>query len=209
MSLTGTQNPIGSITSMEDIYIDSAPQFWFGGNLRYNPDSDGFYWGLTGTAASPVYKVGCYTDFSFKDNVTVNDLQCDAIGVIGVIQTRGYVEVTFTLESILPLNVLTKILRTGTVTQNTTEGSEKMGIGDITNKNSYYKAFFSRVYDPTTGDYVSVTLHRAQFVDAFEIAMPYGDKWSVAVTMRGFGDSTKPDDQRFATVVRVDPSVIV
>lgn len=207
-SASGLAVPVGTTTSQEDLYIDSAPKLWFGGVHRYGPDEDSFYWGLSGSVANPVYAVGCFTDFTFKDNVTMNDIVCDALGTVGVIQTRNYLELTYTLESLFPLSVLTKILRTGAVTLDATEDAEKMGIGDVTGRSTYYKVFFSRVYDPESGAYFSLTGHRAQFVDAWEISTPIGDKWSLGVTMRLFADSSLPAAQKFATVVRYDASAL-
>src|SRR3989304_8167943 len=137
--------PTGTIQTANDVFIEGGPDFWFGGVPRYAPDSDGFYWNITPTAAKPVFKVGCYTDFRFRDNVQVTEVRCDTIGVTATIQKRNFVEATFTLMSLLPLKMLTHILHGGVVTV-TGEGAEKMGIGDIDNA-AYYMAYFSRVYD--------------------------------------------------------------
>ena len=211
MSLSGTATSVGTQTTMESIYLSDAPEVWIqdtDGAYRFGPDSDGFYWGLSGTASFPAIKLGCFTDFVFGDDVVMNDVICDASGVEAVIQSRQSVHVNFTLESLFPLSVLTSLLRLGVVTANTTDDAEKVGIGDSTRKNEYWRMYFSRVYDPDTNDFVSVTIHKGQFVDAWEVAAPYGDKWTIPLKFRGLADSSKPAAQKFATIVRVDPSVL-
>ncbi len=205
---SGASSPIGTVTAAEDLYLDSAPNVWFGGTRLWAPDSDGFYWGLTGSVANPVYKIGCFTDFVFKDVQVENDIQCDSVGVIGTINARTHVEVTFTLQSLFPFAILSRILRVGAVTLNAGEDTSKMGIGDITNKNTYYPLFFSRVYDTDTNAYFSVTLHRTKFVNAWELNTPYGQPWNVACTVRGYADDTIPVAQKFGTMVRWDPTVL-
>lgn len=53
--VTGT--PIGNLESAEDIYLEGAPTIYFQdatASPLSNPDSDGFYWGLSGTTTFPV-----------------------------------------------------------------------------------------------------------------------------------------------------------
>lgn len=53
-------------------------------------------------------------------------------------------------------------------------------------------------------------LHKAQFVNAFTINMPFGQNWQVAgVAMRGFADDDKPSGQQFGMMGRADASVVV
>lgn len=183
-------------------------EFWIGGEPQYNPDDDGFYWGIVGTAELPVYLVGCYEDFRFRDNVTLNDIQCDTVGVKSSVQKRNYVDVTFTLKSLLPFEHLSRFMKGGGVTNNAVEGTSKFGLGEIDN-DTYHMVFFSRVYDDVTGDFVSVTGHRCQVVDAWELAAVWGQPWTLTgFSIRFFADDSKPDDQLFATVIRLDPSVI-
>lgn len=197
---------------MEDIYPDGAPRVWIqddDGPYRFGPDSEGFYWGMSGSAAYPCYEIGCFTDFVFGDDKTVNEIICDQAGVQGTAQERNSLHVNFTLQSFFPLSVLTHLLRTGAVTHNATEDAEKMGIGPVTRKNNYWKMFFSRIYDPDTNDFFSVTIHKGEFIDAWEIAMPFGDKWTVPLQFKGYAaGSPIPEAQKFATAVRVDPSVL-
>ena len=208
MSLsTAEKGPTGSIQSAADVFLEGGPEFWFGGVAKYSPDSDGFYWGITGTPALPAFKIGCYTDFRWRDSIQMTDVRCDAVGVKSTIQKRNYLEFQFTLMSLLPLMQLTKIVRGGTVTVNASEQTEKMGLGVI-NNNVYYPVYFSRVYDPDTGDFVSITGHRCQFVDAWEAALQYGAPWTLGVRGRMYADDTKPTSQYFATVLRLDPSLL-
>jgi len=207
MTLANACAPTGTITTQEDIFIEGGPEFWFGGVPKYNPDSDGFYWGITGTANTPAYKVGCYEDFRFRDNITMNDVSCDQIGVKQTIQKRNFVDVTFTLKSLLPFTVLTHLLKGGAVTQNATEGTEKFGLGEIDNT-IFHMCFWSRIYN-SDGDCINWTGHRCQFVDAWELATPWGQPWTVSnIIMRCFADDAKPDAQQFGTMIRYDPSVI-
>jgi len=205
---TSAATPTGTLTASESLYIEGAPQFYFGGEYAQNPDEDGFFWGLTGTADNPVYGVGCYEDFRFGDDVTVNAVRCDTIGDAALVQRRNFMYISFTLKSMFPFEILSRILRGGPVTIEVDEGTEKFGFGEIDNA-VFYLCYFSRVYDPDTGDFVAVTGHRCQFVDAWEIATPWAEAWRAGITMRLFADDDMPVAQRFATVIRLDPSEIV
>lgn len=197
--------PTGTIVSAEDIFIEGGPEFWIGGVPQNTPDDDGFWWGITGTAADPAYLVGCYENFTFRDNVTVNDIQCDTVGVKSAITKRNYLDITFTLKSLLPLSHLNIFMKGDGVTQNTTEGTEKFGLGEI-DSNVYYMTFFSRVYNDE-GDCFTFTGHRCQVVDAFELATVWGQPWTLTgFVVRCFADDSKPDGQLFGTIVRIDPS---
>jgi hypothetical protein len=200
--------PTGTIVTAEEIYIENAPEIWFGGVAQYSPDADGYYYGITGIAGNPVYKLGCFEAFQFRDNVTINELRCDTSGLVKRTQTRDFLVCTFTLKSLLPLTMLTHILRGGTVTWNDAENAEKMGLGLIDNS-TFYKFFFSRIYDDAAGDFVSVTGHRCQFTGNFQVSAPYANAWTVTgVEIAFYADTTLPDDQQFATVVRVDASAL-
>ena len=207
---TTAATPTGTLTASDDLRIEGAPYFYFStpGEYAQNPDPDDFYWGLLGTELSPVFALGCYEDFRFGDDVTVSDVRCDTIGVAQTIQRRNFLYVTFTLTSLLPFTILRHVLRGGEVeVEAAPEGTEKFGIGEIDNT-VFYKCYFSRVYDENTGDFVAVTGHRCQFVDAWEIATPWAEAWRVNITMRLFADDDMPVAQRFATLIRLDPSAI-
>lgn len=202
------KSPTGQIKTPNDLYIEGGPDSWFGGVPRYSPDADGYYWGITGTVAKPVYQLGCYTGFQWRDNVQMTEVRCDTIGVVSTIQKRNYLEATFTLQALFPLTILGKYLKgADTVFTDGANGVEKMGIGDIDNT-LYFPFFFSKVYDPTNGYFVSVTGHRCQFVDAWDMNLQYGAPWTLGVKVRFYADANKPSAQRFATVLRWDPSRI-
>lgn len=205
--VTGT--PLGVITTQDDIYIDTAPTIYFqdaDADELNNPDGDGFHWGLTGTATFPVYELACYEDVAWASEYESNAIRCDTVGDKGQIQKLNHIDLTFTLKTLFPLAILTHILRGGAVT--TTPGAtEKMGIGQPNNQ-QFWHYYFPVVYDEAAGDYLAVTAHRAQFVDAWEISFTYGTPATVGVIFRCFADSTKPADQLFATIIRADPSAI-
>jgi hypothetical protein len=194
--VTGT--PLGVINTQDDLYLDVAPTIYFqdyDADELNNPDGDGFYWGLTGSSTYPVYELVCYEDARWA-----------TVGDKGQIQKLNHIDLTFTLKTLMPLATLTHILRGGAVT--TTPGAtEKMGIGQPNNQ-QYYHCYFPVVYDETVGDYVAVTAHKAQFVDAWEIAFAFGTQATLGIIFRAFADSSKPADQLFATVIRADPSAI-
>jgi hypothetical protein len=207
--VTGT--PLGTITAQSDLYIDSAPTFYYQDNLAqahpyaFNPDGDGFYWGLTGSAANPVFQMGCYEGFQLAGNIEMTSIRCDTVGDKSAIQKLSYLDVTFTLKTLFPLTTLRHILRWGAVT---TSGSvEKLGIGQPNNQRYFY-AYFPVVYDGDTGDWLNFTLHRCQFVDSWQLAFTYGQPATVGLTLRGFAEENKPAAQLFATVIRADPSDI-
>lgn len=206
--ITGT--PLGQINTMDDLYLDTAPTVFFqeratGINPLNNPDGDGFYWGLSGTTSYPVYEIGCYDTFQLVGNIEMNNIRCDTVGDKSAIQKLNYIDVTFNLKSFFPLDTLRHILRGGTVTSSS--GVEKMGIGQP-NNNKSFRAYFPSIYDPDTGDYVNFTLHKAQFVDSWTMAINYGAPPTLNVILRGFADADLPSDQLFATVIRADPSAI-
>ncbi len=205
--VTGT--PLGVINTQDDLYLDVAPTIYFqdyDADELNNPDGDGFYWGLTGSSTYPVYELACYEDVRWASEYESNAIRCDTVGDKGQIQKLNHIDLTFTLKTLMPLATLTHILRGGAVT--TTPGAtEKMGIGQPNNQ-QYYHYYFPVVYDETAGDYIAVTAHKAQFVDAWEIAFSYGTPATLGVIFRAFADSSKPADQLFATVIRADPSAI-
>ena len=171
-----------------------------------NPDSDGFYWGMSGTTQYPVYSLACYEDVGLGEDLTVNAIRCDKFGDTAVIQKLNHLEFTFALSTLFPLETSRPILRGSSVFSGT--GLEKMGIGPI-NNNQYWRLYLPKVYDDDAGDYVSFTIHRVQFVDAWTIAMPSGDKWMIGgITAWGLADESLPSPQQFATVIRADASAL-
>lgn len=200
--------PTGTLTNAEEVFVENAPNIWFGGVHQYAPDADGFYHGITGTAGNPVYEVGCYENFRLQDNVTINELRCDVVGLKKATQIRDYLTVTFDLKSLFPLTRLRHMLRGGAVTWNDSENAEKMGLGEIDNT-LFYKVFLSRVYDSDAGDFVSITGHRVQFTGNFQMQAQYGQSWMISgIEMRFYADDDLPDAQRFATIIRVDEDAL-
>ena len=208
MSLV-TGSAYGTITQQEDLYIAGAPTFFIQrheAGPMFNPDTDGFYWQLSGTAAYPVYEVGCVTDVSLTEDISINDILCDNIGIKSTIQQRNYLEFAFTIQSPFPFTVLTHFLKGGDVTQ--TAPMEKFGIGKI-NNDIFWQSWCPTVYNESVGDYVGIQLHKAKFVEAFNIDMPFGDAWKFGgIRLRAYADTDKPSAQQFATIVRADASVI-
>ena len=208
MSLS-TGSPQGNLDVQEGLYLDSAPTIYFQdytANPLFNPDADGFYWGMSGTTTYPAYEIGCPTDVTFSENITINEVLCDTVGVVSTTQQRNYLTMAFTVQSLFPLQTLRILLKGGAVTQ--TSPTQKFGFGPIDNT-QYWMVYTPRVYDTTYGDYVWLHLHKAQFVDAWTIGMGFGTPWTVTgISLRAYADSTKPSAQQFGSFGRSDLSVI-
>lgn len=207
MALT-TGTPQGSIIAQEEIYLEGSPYIYFqdaSANPRYNPDADGYYWGMSGTTAYPVYQLGCVVDVSLRESLTMNDVRCDTAGVKATVMRRDYVEFVLTIQSLLPLAVLRHTMKLSAPTLAT--GLEKVGIGSI-NNNLRYMVYAPKVYDEDSGDILLFHLHKAQFVDAWELAMKAGENWSFQVMLRAYADTTKPDSQKFGVIIRSDLSAL-
>lgn len=198
----------GVLITQESTFVSDAPSIYFQSAeapLLYNPDADGFYWGLSGTTQYPIYEIGCPADVSFTENLQTNEVLCDNIGLVSTVQQRQYVDLQFTVRSMFPLHVLRHLLSFGPVTESS--GYQKMGIGAI--DEVFWHVYTPRVYDASAGDYVWIHLHRAKFVNAWTINMPFGGAWNVTgLVLRAFADSTKGDHQRFGMFGRFDPSAI-
>lgn len=205
--LTGT--PQGNVTPQEEVYIEGAPYIFIQdatATPKNNPDSDGYYWGMSGTSLYPAIGIGCVLDVSLTEGLTMNAIRCDTDGDRGVIQRRDYVEFNLTIATLFPLTTLRHTLNLSTPTVGS--DYEKVGIGAINNAR-YYMAYCPKVYDPDTGDFVVFHLHRAQFVDAWTINMKAADPWTVTgLKLRGFIDSSKPANQLFGVITRFDPSAL-
>ena len=213
---TGTAIPTGPITVGEDVYVEGGPRLFY--QPYYDPDNvecaeannpdvpDGIYWGLSGTTACPIFEITCYEDITLIDTVTRNPVTCDALGTVDEIQRRDSMELQFTVKSLFPLSQLVSMFRGSSYVLNAAEESEKFGVGEIPTE--LWHLFFSRIYDSEAGDYVSFTGHRAKFVEATPLGMPYANVWNIAVTFKLFADRTKPPGQYFGAFVRYDPSVL-
>jgi len=207
---TGTDIPVGPGISGEDLYIEGGPTIWFQSSLateENHPDSDGYYWGLSGTVAYPVYAMGCYDDLTINDTRTTNAVTCAALGDVATMQRRDAYELSFTLKSLFPLERLRYLIGGGAVVHNVAEETSKMGLGPLP-INQFFHLFLSRVYDEDTDDYLAVTFHKVQFMDASPLALPYGKEWSYQIKATALADGAMPKAQRFATMLRYDPSVL-
>ena len=200
-----------NITSAEDLFIEGAPYVYYqdyDATPFFNPDDEGYYWGLSGTDTYPVYELGCVSDVSFSENLTVNDVLCDNVGVKSVIQQRNSVELTFTFQQPFPLDNLAPVLKHNAVVDETSP-TEKFGFGVI-DQDQYYMVYCPKVYDTDAGDYVWIFMAKASFAEAFTINMGFGNPWQISgVKLRGFADTTKPRAQYFGMFGRCDASVIV
>lgn len=205
--ITGT--PIGNVDSQDEIYIEGAPNIYiqeYTANPLYNPDADGYHWGLSGTVSQPVFNLGCVQDVALTEGVTMNQIRCDAVGDKGTIQKRDYIELTLTISTLFPFSTLRHMLNLSAPTVGT--NVEKVGIGQI-NNNRFYMAYCPKVYDQDTGDYVLFHFHKAQFVDAWEIAMPSGEPWKASgLKLRAYADDTKSANELFGVIVRADESAL-
>lgn len=205
--VTGT--PIGNLDTQEDIYLQSAPSIFFqdaSADPLNNPDADGFYWGLSGTTTYPAFEIGCPADVSFTEDITINDVLCDNVGVKDTVQQRNYIELQFTIRSFFPLQTLRHLLKGGAVTE--TAPTQKFGFGPI-NNNINWMVYTPRVYDEDNGDYVWVHLNKAKFVEAWTINMPFGNQWEVTgIRLRAYADTDLPSAMQFGMFGRADASVI-
>lgn len=198
---------LGTMVASDEIYIEGAPNLYFQqwDCVNMTPDADGYYWGLSGTASCKVFQLGCYENVRLGDNLVVNSVRCDTVGDKSAIQKRNYLEIDFTIKSILPLSMLSHLIKGGAAV--TSGKIEKLGIGQI-NNNRYYRVYLPKVYDSDAGDYVSFTLHKCQFVEAFQLNFAYGAPWTFGARVRAYANDTLPDAQLFATVIRADPSAL-
>ena len=202
MLVTGT--PIGTVTSQEELYLEGAPYLFFQDAIAdplYNPDSDGYYYGMSATALYPVYQVGCPEGVTLTEGITMNDIQCDNIGVKDTVQRRNFIDLTLTIRSMFPLTTLRHMLNLST--PNTGTGYETVGIGSINNA-KYYMVYAPKVYDDDAADWILFHFHRCKFVDAWTIGMAL-DGWNVSgLKIRAYADDNKPAAQKFGVVRRFD-----
>lgn len=203
--VTGT--PIGNGLSQENTYIEGAASIFvqdYRANPLFNPDAQGYYWGLTGTTSYPYIEVGCIQNVTLTENLTMNDVRCDTIGVVDTIMKRNYVEMNLEILTLLPLKVLRHFLKIEAPSIGT--GYEKSGIGQI-NQAQYYHVYSPKVYNEVDADWLVFWLNKAKFVDAWTINEKYGDAWTVTgLKVRGFADTTRPANQLFGSIFRFDNS---
>jgi hypothetical protein len=205
--VTGT--PLGNLDTQEELYLEGSPYIFIQDATAaplYNPDAEGYYWGLSGTSTYPVQQLGCIQDVSLTEGLTMNEVRCDTVGTKATIQRRDYVEFNLTILSVFPLATVRNLLNLSAPTTGT--GYEKVGIGGI-NNNRFFMVYAPKVYDEDTGDALYFHLHRAQFVDAWTIEFRQGEPWTVTgLKLRAYADDTKPTTQRFGAIIRYDPSAL-
>jgi hypothetical protein len=199
--------PSGTTSEAEDIFLEGGAEVYFGGVRQHSPDDNGWYWGVTGVVGNPVYHAGCYENLQLSDNMQVSDIRCDTVGMTGQTVRRNFLELTLDVKALFPLSQLRYMLRWSDAESVPADEVEYAGIGQV-NQQEYYIIYLARVYDEATDDWVSITLHRAQFEHAGALQMRYGEEWVVGIRIRAFADDSLPSEQQFATVVRYDPSVI-
>lgn len=54
---SGSATPVGPTHPSESIYLEGGPNLWIQDSdaaEAHNPDSDGYYWGISGTARKSV-----------------------------------------------------------------------------------------------------------------------------------------------------------
>ena len=161
---------------------------------------------MSGTATYPVYEIGCPRDVSFTENLTINDVLCDTVGSKSTVQQRNYFEFTFTAQNFFPLQIVRILMKGGVVTE--AGLTQKFGLGEI-NNDQFWHVYAPKVYNTDVGDYVWTYFHRAQFVDAFTVAMTFGNPWQLSgIRLRAYADTTKPAAQYFGMFGRGDDSAI-
>jgi hypothetical protein len=206
--VTGT--PIGGSLTQENTYIEGAASIFvqdYRANPLFNPDAQGYYWGMSGTVSYPYIEIGCVQDVTLTENMTMNDVRCDTIGVVDTIMKRNYIEMNLTILTLLPLKVLRHFLKIEAPTVGT--GYEKSGIGQI-NQAQYYHVYSPKVYDEANAYWLTFWLNKAKFVDAWTINQKYGDSWTVTgLKLRAFADSTRPANQLFGSIMRFDGSGVL
>ncbi len=206
--VTGT--PLGGSLTQENTYIEGAASIFvqdYRANPLFNPDAQGYYWQMSGTSTYPYIEIGCVQDVTLTENLTMNDVRCDTIGVVDTIMKRNYVEMNLTILTLLPLKVLRHFLKIEAPSVGT--GYEKSGIGQI-NQAQYYHVYSPKVYDEANAYWLAFWLNKAKFVDAWTINEKYGDAWTVTgLKLRAFADSTRPANQLFGAIMRFDQSGVL
>jgi hypothetical protein len=206
--VTGT--PIGGSITYENTYVEGAASIFvqdYRANPLFNPDAQGYYWGMSGTSSYPYIEIGCVQDVTLTENLTMNDVRCDTVGVVDTIQKRNFIELNLTILTMLPLKGLRHFLKIEAPTVGT--GYEKSGIGQI-NQAQYYHVYSPKVYDEANAYWLTFWLNKAKFVDAWTINQKYGDSWTVTgLKLRAFADTTRPAAQLFGAIMRFDGSGVL
>lgn len=199
---TGT---LGALTTQDSQLLEAAPHIIFqrrasGVNPLWNPDADGFYWGLSATVAAPLYQMNCYEGVSFTEDVSVTDVICDRTGTEASILKRNKLRLTFSLKTLVPLSTVSMVLKTAGIVTGT--DYEKGGFGQLTNNpTDYWRIWMPKMYDSASGKWLGIMLHKARVVEAFNLDMTYQNPWMLGVTIDAYADSNLPVDQYFGTYI--------
>ena len=203
-----TGSAVGNVISQEELYLEGAPFIYFqnsDASPLFNPDPQGFYWGMSGTSANPAYLLGCIQYVSLTEGVTMNDVRCDTVGVKDTIQKRDYVEFNLTILSQLLLSVIRHVMNLSAPSTGT--GYETVGIPQI-NNSVHYHVYAPKVYNDDAAGWLMFHLHRAKFVDAWTLNTVYGGSWTLTgVKIRAYADDSKPANQIFGVIRRADPDL--
>ena len=204
--VTGT--PVGNILSQEEKYLEGSPYLYiqdYRATPLNHPDANGYYWNLSGTSTYPIYSLGCIQDTKFTDNVTLNMIRCDTVGDKAAIQRRNYIEIDFQLNSLLPLSITRILMKMFDST--VVSGKEYVGVSKI-NNNIYWMVYAPKVYDEVAGYWVMSHYHRCQVTGNFVWDNNLAGHKLTGVKIMALIDETKPANQMFGVIARMDSNAL-
>lgn len=205
--VTGT--PLGNVLTQEALYIEGAPQIYiqdYRATPLFNPGVDGYYWNMSGTTLYPSMAIGCVQNVSLTEDITMNDVRCDMVGVVDTIQKRNFVDFNLEIISLFPLSILRHLLNLSPAT--VASHVETVGIPQI-DQTQHYMVYAPKIYDETNAYWLMFHLHKAKFVDAWTIDMTYGEPWkATGLKIRAYADQTKPAAQLFGVIRRMDSNAL-
>lgn len=204
--VTGT--PVGNILSQSEIYMEGAPYLYIqdyrAGTLNH-PDANGYYWNLSGTSQYPIYSLGCIQDVKLTEDVTLNMIRCDTVGDKAAIQKRNYLQIEFSLISLLPLSISAVLMNMFNST--TLSGKEYVGISKI-NNNIFYQIYAPKVYDEVAGYWIMMQLHKCQITGNFTWDMALAGQKLTGIKATAFIDETKPATQMFGVLANFNTTTL-
>jgi hypothetical protein len=199
-----TGSPLGNIVTQEEPYFEGSPYLYiqdYRAAPLHHPDANGYYWNLSGSSTYPVYSLGCIQGTKLTEDVTLNEIRCDTVGDKAAIQRRNYLEMDFDLISLLPLSVTKVLMKFFDST--TISGSEFVGMSKINNA-IYWMLYAPKVYDEVAGHWIMVHLAKCQIVGNFTWDMNINGHKLTGIKVRAFIDETKPANQMFGVLARMD-----
>jgi hypothetical protein len=195
-----TGSPLGNILTQQETYLVGAPYLYLqdyrGGTLNH-PDTNGYYWNLSGSSTYPVYQLGCIQDVKLTEDVTLNMVRCDTVGDKAALQRRNFLTVEFSLISLLPLSVTAVLMNMFNST--TVSGKEFVGISKI-NNNVFYQLYAPNVYDDVAGSWIMMHLARCQITGNFTWDMALNGHKLTGIKVAALIDETKPANQLFGVL---------